>query len=215
MYRKDDRSQDIQGRQAFDHPVLSTLEDYWRSLRDADTIPARTSLDPAQIEQILPYTFILQRVAYGTARFRVAGQRIQDLLRLDPRGMPFTTLFREDVQDDVRMLAEGAFTDPAIVGLPLYAPAQLIRPCAEATMLLLPLNDRTGETTRLLGALVCDGNPSTKPRRFEIKDGVRHRYERLNIGEAAQKGTQVIARSEQKRPDVMKRPALQLVINNG
>lgn len=192
-------------------PVLQNLEHYWHSLRYARQLPARTDIAPSKIDHALPHAFILQRVAPGTARFRVAGQRLHDLLKMDARGMPLSTLFMPDARDQLQSLLETAFTTPAIVGIPLMSPGSLLRPSLKGTMLLLPLRDKDDRTTRILGALVTDQNPGTRPRRFSIPPRARIRHEPIG-GQQAQKT--LIHRMPEKRPDAV-RPALRLVINNG
>ena len=197
------------------HAHLEALETYWRSLGADRGIPARTDLNPAQIETVLPYAFILQRVAAGTARFRVAGQRVHDLLKMDPRGMPFSTLFQPEDHQDLRHLLESAFQDPAIVGLPLRAPGGLVRPALDAALLMLPMRDNAGDTSRLLGALVTPDHPALKPHRFAIRRDIRSRHERLATPGPALVPLMSRQLPREKGPNTPKRPALRLVVNNG
>ena len=215
MHRSDDPTSLGETGMALDDVHLTALEDYWRSIADASTIPARTDLDPSKIEQVLPSAFILQRVAQGTARFRVAGQRIHDLLKLDPRGMPFSTLFDQDEHYNLRNLVEGAFSDPAIVGLPLLSHGNMLRPALSGAMLLLPMRDGTGATTRLLGALITPAHHTLKPRRFTIRSDSRNRYERLGALKPKLVSFMPKPAPKAKRPDTMTRTALKLVVSNG
>ncbi|EBA10959.1 PAS domain-containing protein [Roseobacter sp. CCS2] len=192
-------------------PVLQSLEQYWQTLRHAQQLPARTEIAPSKIDRALPHAFILQRVAPGTARFRVAGQRLHDLLKMDARGMPLTTLFQAEARDQVQNLLEAAFTGPAIVSIPLASPGTMLRPPLTGTMLLLPLRDRENNATRMLGALVTDQDGGTRPRRFIIPQGARIRHEPIGVQLAT---TQLIPRVHAKGPDAA-RPALKLVVNNG
>lgn len=216
MQRNDDQTflQDT-AEPGLDHSHLVALETYWQSLRHADEVPTRTALNPAQIETVLPFAFIIQRVAAGTARFRVAGQRIHDLIKLDPRGMPFSTLFHPDARDDIRDIVECAFSDPAIVGLPLHARASMMRPALGGAMVLLPMRDGAKQTTRILGALITPDHAAHRPRRFEIRAGARTRYEK--IGDTRPIATLVPPshRPTQEGPNSSARPALRLVVNNG
>lgn len=194
--------------------VLESLERYWKTLRHADRIPARNDIVPSQIDHVLPYAFILQRVAPGTARFRVAGQKLHDVLKMDARGMPVTTLFHPESRDHIKDLLEAAFSEPAIIAIPLTSPGSLLRPTLEATMLWLPLSDQDGKATRILGALVAGSNAEgTRPRRFMIPDGAKIRHEPLA---GPRPVVSLVPRdpSQPKRPNAM-RPALRLVVNNG
>ncbi|MFQ1702618.1 PAS domain-containing protein [Loktanella agnita] len=193
-------------------PVLQSLEKYWQALRHAQRIPSRNDIEPSQIDRALPHAFILQRVAPGIARMRVAGQQLHDLLKMDARGMPISTFFVPDARDQLAGLIEAAFTEPAIICAPLTSPGSLVRPSLTGNMMLLPLRDDKGETSRILGAIVTDGPASTRPRRFAITEGAMIRHDTLGLQLAS---VQSIPRvPTEKRPDAQ-RPALKLVVNNG
>jgi hypothetical protein len=215
MQRFDDHSVFQKQGAALAHPHLQTLETYWQKLRAAGNIPARTDLNPARIEHVLPYTFILQRVAPGTARFRVAGQRLHDLLKMDPRGMPFSTLFDQDSHDDLRHVIEAVCADPAIIGLQVRSAASLMRPALDGTALLLPMRDTSGRMTRILGAIVTPDTTSQKPRRFVIRNDVARRHDRLGPIRPELVSLMPTVVRPSKRPDAVLRPALKLVVNNG
>ncbi|SFS10234.1 PAS domain-containing protein [Yoonia litorea] len=198
-----------------DHPHLVALERYWQSLRKTETVPQRIAMNPSAIESVLPHAFILQRVAAGTARFRVAGQRIHDLLKMDPRGMPFSTLFQQQTHDDLRELTEAAFADPAIVGLPLVSDGGVLRPGLSGALLLLPMRDTAGETTRLLGAFVTGDHASRRPRRFRIALDQATRVDPLGPKRPVMTLLNTPPDRIEKGPDTPSRPALKLVVNNG
>ncbi len=194
------------------HATLKSLEAYWQTLRHAQRIPSRNDIEPRQIDDALPHAFILQRVAPGVARMRVAGQGLHDLLKMDARGMPISTLILPEARDDIASLIEDAFTTPAIVSIPLLSPSSLLRQDLTGTMLLLPLRDEKGDTSRILGALVTDDAPGNRPRRFQIKPGAAIRNEPLQPRLASVQG--LVHRAKDKGPDAA-RPALRLVVNNG
>ena len=199
---------------ALDDPILNNLERYWRSLRHAQQIPTRTAIDPSQIDTALPYAFILQRVAPGTARFRVAGQRIYDLLKMDARGMPFSTLFQPEARDDITDLIEAAFGEPAIIGLPLVSAGGLLQPEMRGAVILLPMQDDAGVTNRMLGAIVTPDATKSRARRFAIDADAPRRHETLGIKLAAATLMPKVV-PQRPRPDASLQPALRLVVNNG
>ena len=208
----------IQGRSGTDlaganDPILQTLERYWQALRHADRIPARNDIEPAKIDIVLPYCFIAQRVAPGTARMRVAGQKLHDLLKMDARGMPLTTFFHPQARDQIKALLESAFTEPAIMSVPLSSPGNQIRSQIDGTMLLLPLRDHDGKPSRILGALVADRKTGEGPRRFVVVEHGKIRHEQIGLKQPA---FTLMPRDpvQTQRPDVA-RPALRLVVNNG
>ncbi|MDX8351986.1 PAS domain-containing protein [Cognatiyoonia sp. IB215182] len=191
--------------------TLKSLEAYWQNLRHAQKIPSRNDIEPRQIDDALPHAFILQRVAPGVARMRVAGQNLHDLLKMDARGMPISTLILPEARDEIAELIETAFTTPAIVAIPLLSPGTILRQELTGTMLLLPLLDAKGETTRILGALVTDDAPGNRPRRFQIQPGKAIRNDPLRPQLAS---VQTTPRQTKKEPSTS-RPALRLVVNNG
>lgn len=196
-----------------DKDILQSLEDYWQTLRHAERLPARSDIAPDRIDHVLSHAFILQRVAPGVARFRVAGQRLHELLKMDARGMPFSTLFSPQARDQVQGLVESAFIDPAIVSLPLTSEPSLLRGNIDGRVLLLPMRDQNNDVTRILGAIVTDPVTGTRPRRFVIPADRPLRRESLGVRLAA---TQLIPQNpvQRQRPDAT-RPALKLVVNNG
>ncbi|MEL6207154.1 MAG: PAS domain-containing protein, partial [Pseudomonadota bacterium] len=95
-------------------PVLAELEDYWHSLRGNRIVPARSEVDPRRIENALEYAFIVERIAPGMARFRLAGMHLNDLMGMEVRGMPLTAFFDPDARKRVSAAMERVFDDPAI-----------------------------------------------------------------------------------------------------
>jgi hypothetical protein len=193
-----------------DTAVLQSVEDYWQTLRHADRLPARNDIAPDQIDDLLPHAFILQRVAPGMARFRVAGQRLHDLLKMDARGMPLSTLFAPQTHDQLQDLVEASFMDPAIISMPLRFESSSLHPEVSGTMLLLPMRDLQNQTSRILGAIVTEPMTGTRPRRFVIAQDRPLRRENLGIRLAA---TQLMPHANKKGPNAA-RPALKLVVNN-
>lgn len=198
-----------------DSPMLKLVEEYWRSLRHAHRLPARIEVNPAKIDCALPHAFMLQRVAAGTARFRVAGQALRDVIKMDPRGMPFSTLFAPSAQAQVRELIETALSGPAIIGLPLISENAAQTATWHGALLLLPLRDSRDQTTRLMGAFVSDAPAHGRACRFTINPGQPIRQQELGLKLTQSQRVQPIMFHEQKRPDTFQRPALKLVINNG
>ena len=194
-----------------DNPVLQSLEKYWQALRHAQRIPSRNDIEPNQIDRALPHAFILQRVAPGIARMRVAGQHLHDLLQMDARGMPISTLFEPVAREQIADLIECAFQEPAIIAVPLVSTGSIVRPGLKGTMLLLPLNDEKGETNRILGAIVTEGQIGTRPRRFNVPDGAIIRHETLSLQLAA---SQTLPMAAKPLASDAKRPMLRLVVDN-
>jgi hypothetical protein len=203
----------VQGRS-----ILQELEQYWRDLRGARRIPVRSDVDPARIDSALPYAFILDRVAPGVGRLRVAGQKLSVFVGMDARGMPLTSFFSAEARDLVMRQTELVFSRPALVELPLVSYRSLGRPKLTGRMLLLPLLGPDGDVSRALGAIMMDGMIGRTPRRFDISEDEALRCEELpeprQNSLAAVAGLRSHAPQTDKRPEVS-RPALRLVVNNG
>ena len=187
------------------HPVLQELEQYWQSLRTDGDIPKRADVDPAAIDKALPYTFVLQRVAPGVARMRVAGQKLHEVLRMDPRGMPVSAFFCAEDRSTLAVHLESAFCEPALIAMPVQGAAGLLRGTVKGAMLLLPMRDEHGDVSRVLGALVTDGPLGARSRRLRLDDDQPMRMEPLH--------PVIPAVPQMQRPDVT-RPALRLVVDN-
>lgn len=187
------------------HPALVQVERHWQMLRKPGAVPLRSEIDPHAIDAALPWTFVVHRVAPGVARIRVSGQKLHDILRMDPRGMPLSAFFEADDRSTIAVHLEAVFSEPALIQIPLCRPASLLRPAVKGTILLLPLVDHLGEITRAMGVLVTD-RPLGSRRRIQIDHAQPLRYEPLKLY-APQTAV------ETQRPNA-KRPALRLVVNN-
>ena len=188
------------------HPALGQLERHWQSLRHDIAIPKRADVNPSAIDAALPWTFVLHRVAPGVARMRVAGQKLHEVLGMDPRGMPLSAFFDADDRSTFSVHLEAMFSEPSLVQLPLHRSAGILRPAVTGTLLLLPLTDDQGEVTRAFGALVTN-RPIGHRRKLRLNESQPIRQEPITIFTAPHP-------AQMQRPDVI-RPALRLVVNNG
>jgi hypothetical protein len=150
---------------------LRQAEAYWSALRDGDgAIPLRSRIDPRGLGNILAQAFILEQIAPGLARFRLAGQTLNDLAGMEVRGMPLTALFVPAARPGVSAILTAVFDRPALAELSLTAEPCPGRPAAEARMILLPLRGASGESDRALGVMVADIAGGAPPWRFDIAD---------------------------------------------
>ncbi|MFP4328733.1 MAG: PAS domain-containing protein [Paracoccaceae bacterium] len=146
------------------------VEAYWHALRIGRTLPRRGDIDPRGIEDALEYAFIAERIAPGHARLRVAGMHLSDLVGMEARGMPLSTLIAAQGRRAFAETLEKVFAQPAIARLSLRAQAGFGRPDLEGQMLLLPLRSESGEVSRVLGCLETLGRMGRAPRRFTPSD---------------------------------------------
>ncbi|MBE3638608.1 PAS domain-containing protein [Mangrovicoccus algicola] len=152
------------------HSAISQLEAYWNGLRAGRVVPSRSDVDPRGIDRALEYAFILERIAPGMARFRLAGMHLNDLMGMEVRGMPLTSFFVPDARRQVSDALEHVFEEPSIARFALLAERGIGKPQNEAQLLILPLKSDLGDVSRALGCLVCDGEIGRTPRRFAITE---------------------------------------------
>lgn len=148
---------------------LAQVEAYWEALRGARLMPFRSEIDPRGIEQALEHSFIVERIAPGIARLRIAGSHLSDLMGMEVRGMPLTAFFAPGSRRQVSDTLEEVFETPATCTLSLHSEKAPGMPPLTARMILMPLKSDLGDVSRLLGALVSVGDMGRSPRRFDVK----------------------------------------------
>ena len=159
------------------HPVLSEVSAYWEALRSDNKVPYRADIDPRGIQRALKHAFILERIAPGMARIRVAGQTLSDLMGMEMQGMPVSALISPDTREAFRRTLEDVFSGPATANLRFRAEGSFGKPALDAQMLLLPLRGDDGTVTRVLGVLVHDGRPGRAPRNFHLQGSFLRRID--------------------------------------
>lgn len=155
-------------------PVIAEVEAYWNGLRGTRLMPRRSEIDPRGIERALEYAFILERIAPGIARLRIAGSHLTELMGMEVRGMPVSALFTPTARKTISEKMEEVFDGPSIVELDIQAEGGIGKPVVEGRLLLLPLKSDLGDVTRILGCFVTRGSVGRTPRRFNIT-GTRSR----------------------------------------
>ncbi|PTE18083.1 PAS domain-containing protein [Phaeovulum veldkampii] len=148
--------------------ALADLRSYWEALRQGRPVPARAEVDPRGIERALDYTFLLERIAPGMGRFRLAGMHLNDLMGMEVRGMPLSTFFAPLSRKPAAELLEAVFANPAVAEASLHAETGIGQPALAARLLLLPLTSDLGDVNRVLGCLVAEGSIGRSPRRFDL-----------------------------------------------
>ncbi len=147
---------------------LAQVEAYWEGLRGTRLMPFRSEVDPRGIEQALEYAFIVERIAPGIARLRIAGSHLSDLMGMEVRGMPLTAFFVPGSRRQISDTLEEVFEVPATCTINLRSEDAPGMPLLTARMLLMPLKSDLGDVSRLLGALVSVGEMGRSPRRFDV-----------------------------------------------
>ena len=179
--------------------ALSQIEAYWEGLRNGRIMPSRSEVDPRGIAGALENAFILERVARGVGRFRLAGMHLNDILGMEVRGMPLTALILPESRDEVSSVVTAVFDEPAIARLNLASDTGLGRSPMEARMVLLPLRSDLGDVSRILGCFVAEGKIGRAPRRFSITSQSRKTL--IGYGEGHPAPAATPATSDASRPD--------------
>ena len=153
------------------YAAVAQVEAYWNALRGENLLPKRSEIDPRGIERSLENAFILERIAPGIARLRIAGNHLNDLMGMEVRGMPLTALFTPAAGRTIADLLEDVFQTPATAKLQLTSDGSSGRPALDARMILMPLKSDLGDVSRILGCLVAKGDMGlAPPRRFDIAE---------------------------------------------
>lgn len=150
------------------YSAISQVEAYWEALRGARLMPKRSEIDPRGIESALEYTFVLERIAPGMARIRIAGSHLGDLMGMEVRGMPLTSLITPPGRRQINDLLEEVFQRPATCEVRLNAETTATKPPLDGRLMLLPLKSDLGDVSRILGCLVARGEIGHAPRRFDV-----------------------------------------------
>lgn len=203
---------------------LSKLFSYWNSMRRDGDVPLRTEIDPRGIEELLRNAFIAEKVSPGLARLRIAGSHLTEIMGMEVRGMPLSSLI--DLSDRTRLsdALVDLFERPAQIRIDLSAPGSFRRAPMTGTLMLLPLRSDLGDISRALGCLITTGDVGHTPRRFKISD---IEITPIQMTEAAKtkqgfaekqkifgKPTPAVSRQPEDKPSSSERPYLRLVHSN-
>lgn len=148
--------------------ALKEVEAYWEGLRNGRPVPSRADVDPRGMQNALEYAFILERIAPGVGRFRLAGTHLTDLMGMEVRGMPLTAMLMPEARAQMSETLEAVFQTPQVTIVTLRSDRGVGRAPLEAQLLLCPLKSDLGDVNRVLGCLQSKGEIGRQPRRFDI-----------------------------------------------
>ncbi len=147
---------------------LAQIEGYWNALRGTRMMPLRSEIHPTGLKGALENCFVLERIAPGLARMRVAGSHLGDLMGMEVRGMPISAFLTPGSRDTFGAALEEVFQSPARATIQLSAETSLGRPPLPARIILLPVKSDLGDVSRILGGLATCGDIGRVPRRFNV-----------------------------------------------
>ncbi|UXX83589.1 PAS domain-containing protein [Roseovarius pelagicus] len=171
--------------EAEDTQAMEAVIAYWQRCRVNGPVPRRSDIDPRGIEPLLSNAFIVERIAPGLARLRVAGAHLSDLLGMEVRGMPISAFFNPDQRDALAQHLVQVFDAPAIMHLSLRSDGAYGTSALTGSMVLLPLASDLGDISRALGCLITHGDVIRAPRRFDI---THHRTSAIDPALSAEVG---------------------------
>jgi len=149
---------------------LAEMEAYWLALRgDGTDVPARADFNPRGVAGLLDSTMLLERIAPGIVRIRLAGMALADLLGMELRGMPLSALFLPEARDGLAAHLEQVFEGPRILRMRLEGERGILKPALAAEFLALPMRGQDGAINRALGCLITEGKAGRSPRRLSIR----------------------------------------------
>lgn len=149
-------------------PMITSLKSYWERLRAGRIAPFRAEIDPREFEVALENMFIVERIAPGNLRIRLAGMKVCEMMGMEVRGMQPALFIAEPDRGRFDRLLDVVMSEPAVVELTLEASA---KPGSyHATMLLMPLRSDFGEINRVLGCMSGESIHYQAPLAFSLKE---------------------------------------------
>ncbi|MDV4144245.1 PAS domain-containing protein [Shimia sp. FJ5] len=143
---------------------INRIEAYWQGLRDGTAgglgLPTRSEIDPRGIGHDLRHAFVLERIGPDLCRIRVSGSVLSEVMGCEARGLPFSRAFDTASQASLAQVVEAVFRGPATARLTLRTARRGLHPGGIGEIRLLPLVDRDGAVSRLLGAIAFAGRVS-------------------------------------------------------
>ncbi|MEQ1890080.1 MAG: PAS domain-containing protein [Alphaproteobacteria bacterium] len=137
-------------------PVARSLFEYWSRVRGGKIVPGRSDIRPADILPLLPYLIILEYHPDGTLIHRLVGTACVERLGADYTGV---NLFDQVAAHNLRHAAQNFNVlrcNPC--GMIVHKKIQPEkRTPFVAQILYLPLRDRSGEISQLIGSVSALG----------------------------------------------------------
>jgi hypothetical protein len=132
------------------HPNAQALYGCWQRLRGEASAPQQRALRPAEMKELLPYLFVLQRFDANHYVFRLAGTGYCTLFDREFRTQNMLTLFQGPARTYLRLLFD------RIVSLPCGGIAEIrAETLADEHCLIeyvfLPIADSDNRVSRILG----------------------------------------------------------------
>ena len=154
------------------HPTNRALLDYWYSKQNGCVAPREASIDPTEIQSLLPDLIIYERIEPDHFQVRVVGRRVVSRIGVDPTGGNIFELFSERFKSGVMAAMNRILDEPCaqvttvrdrfpsgrkglveVLRLPLTDDGGRPRYIISSTAELQPLDD---ETSREMPELIAE-----------------------------------------------------------
>jgi hypothetical protein len=140
------------------HATSRELFAYWDRIRDGQTAPRRSDVEPGEIRRILGDTFILEVIGRVNHQVRLAGTRMCSLYGREIKGMPFLGLWSDEDRETVVTIVSSVCQDAAgaVIDVDLVSARGRSVGCE---FLLLPLRHGASSRDRILGSCAVHRRP--------------------------------------------------------
>lgn len=156
---------------------------YWQSIAPDSGAPARSTIEPRALKSHLPDIFMLERLDRAVFAFRLAGTRLCARYGRELRDHDFVRLWPSTQQGVVLEALNRCLQSDQPITMTGYA-SLLNGASVSMEVLLLPIADADGKTTRILGALLPVNDIALREGALFISQAV----ERIADTEAADLG---------------------------
>ena len=147
--------------------TIMILQNHWDSLREGNLPPFRSEISPREMPDVLDTLFILEHLAEGDTRVRIAGLQICEMMGMEVRGRAAEGFFTDADSAEFRDLRNAVMQGPDIAHLELEG-RDTTGKAALLEMVLLPLRSDFGEVNRIIGCLSAPDTGFAAPLQFSI-----------------------------------------------
>lgn len=148
--------------------TIEMIRAYWEGLRPEGGLPSRAQIDPRGMAGALSGAFMIERIAPGVGRLRIAGMQLVDLMGMEVRGMPLSALFDPAGRGRLAAGLELMFQRPSILQMTASSFSGIGRPELSARIILLPLASDGARAEVALGCMAFAGSFGRRPRRLSL-----------------------------------------------
>ncbi|HBA44045.1 MAG TPA: hypothetical protein DCZ07_13830 [Alphaproteobacteria bacterium] len=128
------------------------LADYWFNLKKSGLLPEKKTINPRDLQSLLPQIVMLERDEAGLFKVRLSGTGITELWGIEPTGKEFLAHAALQNRDKVQSLLQSALQQPCGLIMrydDLYTDGRLI----QTEFALFPIRMSANQTQILFGVI--------------------------------------------------------------